>query len=378
MDFLREIFDPEVFMPHGHCYYWRTSVVLLHVISDVAIMVAYYSIPMILYYFTRKRSDLPYRWMFLMFAVFIFACGTTHLMNVVTVWKPVYWIDGSVKLFTATISIATAILLVPLIPKALALRSPRELERANQKLQNTISELEKTQTELKRSNAELEQFAYVTSHDLQEPIRMISGFSELLAKENQGKLDSDSQAYLNTIHQGSQRIHLLIKDLLEFSLIGKKRIQPVNFDAQKVLREVLSNLEATINETGANISHDTLPTLTGDPSQFNHLLQNLICNSIKFHTKDRKPEIHVGVKEENNSWLFSVKDNGIGIKPEYRERIFQIFQRLHDRETYPGTGIGLSICKKIVEQHHGEIWVDSEFGKGSTFYFRIPKSNSHS
>ena len=232
-------------------------------------------------------------------------------------------------------------------------------------------ELKRTVTELARSNAELEQFAYVASHDLQEPLRAVAGCVEILQKDYGPRLDGGAVELMRHAVEGATRMQVLIHDLLAYSRVGTrgKPFEPT--DCNAALEKAVANLGAAIHESGASITHDTLPSLMGDPTQLTQLFQNLIGNGLKFHAGNR-PEIHVGARRTDDGWLFSVRDNGIGIDPQYRERIFIIFQRLHTRTEYPGTGIGLAICKRIVERHGGQITVDSEPGKGSTFSFNIP------
>ncbi|MGX2031786.1 MULTISPECIES: PAS domain S-box protein [Methylocaldum] len=225
--------------------------------------------------------------------------------------------------------------------------------------------------ELARSNAELQEFAYVASHDLQEPLRAVAGCVEIIRRRYQGKLDVRADEVISHAVDGAARMQNLINDLLAYSRIGS-RDQPFEpTDCQAILNTVLANLEVPISESGAKITHDHLPTISADSGQLIQLFQNLISNAVKFRG-DRTPQIHIGVKKQNNEWVFAVADNGIGIESPYFERIFRIFQRLHARNDYPGTGIGLAICKRVVERHGGRIWVESEPGRGTTFFFTFP------
>lgn len=233
------------------------------------------------------------------------------------------------------------------------------------------STLVHTAQELARSNLDLEQFAYVASHDLQEPLRAVAGCVQVLRKRYQSQLDQRADELIGHTVDGVNRMQTLIEDLLSYSRVGtrSKAFEPV--DVRSALSQALANLEASINESGAVVSHDDLPTIMADKVQLSQLFQNLLSNAIKFRS-DLPPNIHVHATRLPRAWEFSIADNGIGMQPEYFDRIFVIFQRLHTRTEYPGTGIGLAICKKIVERHGGNISVRSQLGKGSTFTFTVP------
>ena len=235
--------------------------------------------------------------------------------------------------------------------------------------------LEERSRELERSNADLEQFAYVASHDLQEPLRMVSSFVEILAKDYQDSLDEQAKKYMGFVLDGARRMNALIDDLLSFSRVGSSEIPREPINCEEIVESVISDLRTIIDENGAVVTHEPLPTVRGDPTLLPQLFQNLVSNGIKFR-RQHQPHIHISAEEQANQWVFLVRDDGIGIEARHFERIFLMFQRLHQRSEYPGTGIGLAMCKRIVENHGGKIWLESELGKGTTFYFSLPKSLS--
>jgi light-regulated signal transduction histidine kinase (bacteriophytochrome) len=253
-----------------------------------------------------------------------------------------------------------------------------ELQDANANLSVELDERRRAEQllarhaeELTRSNAELEQFAYVASHDLQEPLRMVSSFTQLLGKRYRGKLDQDADEFIGYAVDGATRMQRLINDLLAYSRVGTRGKPFKPTDCTIIFREARDNLMKAIEESSAVITQAPLPMVRGDEVQLIQLFQNLLANAIKFRSQE-SPQIQVSAERRGQEWVFAIKDNGIGIASEHQARIFSIFQRLHHRSEYPGTGIGLAICKKIVERHGGRIWVESQPGEGSTFYFSIP------
>ena len=250
-------------------------------------------------------------------------------------------------------------------------RSLRSLAEKERGLRVDLAEYQRVQGELQRSNAELEQFAYVASHDLQEPLRMVGSYTGLLKRRYQGKLDSEADEFIAYAMGGVTRMQALINDLLTYSRAGRGDRPLEETDSGQALARALDSLQTAIADKKAAVSHGPMPLVCANIIQLTQVFQNLIGNALKF-CKDGRPEIRVGAERQGPEWVFSVQDNGIGIDPQYRDRIFLIFQRLHKREEYEGTGIGLAICKKIVEQQGGRIWVESEPGKGSTFKFTLP------
>ena len=236
-----------------------------------------------------------------------------------------------------------------------------------------LEEKEALIARLMASNAELERFAFIASHDLQEPLRVVSSFSLLTLRQYGGRLDDAGRQYLDHIRDAAQRMQAMVNDLLDYARLGDESVRFTSFDAQEALELALRNLADSIAQSGAVITHEPLPVLHGIPGQFLRLMQNLLSNAIKFQKSGAQPRIHVGVQEQESAWLFTVRDNGIGIAPQYHEKIFESFRRLHTRREYDGSGLGLALCKKIIAHHAGTIWVQSAPDEGSSFCFSWPK-----
>jgi len=289
---------------------------------------------------------------------------------------------------------------VPIIPEILRakvsvfadlFRKTKELVRLNEELVERSNQIQQELTmrqaaeerlrqyaiELERSNRDLDQFAAVASHDLQEPLRMVVSFMKLLASRLEGRLDGESEEFFGFAMEGALRMRQLIQDLLAYSRVRTYPAELADTDCGAVLRAAISDVAVAVQEAKAVITSDPLPTLKAVPSQVGQLLQNLLSNSLKFSGPER-PRIHVSAQLNGDEWIFSVRDNGIGIQPEHHERVFGIFQRLHTRDEYAGTGMGLAICKKIVEGHGGRIWIESQFGHGTTVFFSLPASRPDS
>jgi len=243
------------------------------------------------------------------------------------------------------------------------------LRRMNEELERRVQE---RTAELRHMVSELEQFAYVTSHDLQAPLRAITSYIGLLAKRHSGRLDGEAQEFLGYVAEGASRMRDLISDLLRYSRTGRGELELRAVDGNRVLAGALKNLEAVVQERGAQVDAGPLPTVQGDETQLLQLLQNLLDNATKFARRGHAPEVRVRAVRDGDAWHFTVRDNGIGIAPEHHDKIFGVFRRLHRQEDFSGTGIGLAICKKVVERHGGRIWVESAPGEGSAFHFTLP------
>jgi signal transduction histidine kinase len=295
------------------------------------------------------------------------AAGRTYSHPLITIWN-------SIMLF-GFFAVSVFILSMLKVQYEGKTRLVNELRNAVEELQRTKKELEQKSQDLARSNLELEQFAYAASHDLKEPLLAITIDLKLLRKRFESKLDSEANRFIaDTIDEANQ-MQVLISDMLSYSRVGISGKPFVRTDCNAILKRSLNNLRIPLEQSGAVVTHDALPEVMADPIQLSQLLQNLINNAIKFHPHQEKPRIHISADRRGKEWVFSVSDNGIGIPAEYHEKVFEMFQRLHDKKGYPGSGIGLATCKKIVERHGGRVWVESEPGKGSTFYFTVPDSS---
>lgn len=378
---LRLMQAAEGLLPHGFCYLRKPDLIWLHVLSDGVIALAYFMIPVVLLYFLRRiRTRLSFNWAIALFAAFIVLCGTGHVLDIVTVWQPVYYLQGWVRALTAAVSIATALAIVPLVPKLLSMKTPDELETANAKLREEVrarelaeDELRRSLTELNRAVGELEQFAYITSHDLQAPLRNIAGFSQLLSRRYTQKLDGDALEFLQFIEQGVRQMQALIQDLLQLSRVGRTEARPERRPLDESLRSALSTLKPEITARDAKIEFGPLPDAPVVQSLMTQLFQNLVANALKFQKAGNRPEVQISAEREGKHIHLVLRDNGIGVPADQLENIFAVFRRLHSADEYEGTGIGLAICRKIVHHHRGEIWAESEgVGTGTRIHVRLP------
>ena len=370
-------------LPHGVCFTRKPDLIWLHVISDGIIAFSYFMIPVALMYFMRRiRSRISFDWAIALFAAFIVLCGTGHVLDIITIWHPIYYLQGWESALTALVSMATAIAIIPLVPKLLSVPTPEELEQANQRLREEVKarehaegELRRSLTDLNRAVHELEQFAFITSHDLQAPLRNIAGFSQLLSRRYSQKLDGDALEFLQFIEQGVRQMQSLITDLLQLSRVGRTEARPERRPLDESLRSALNTLKSEITASGAQIRFDPMPDLPAVQSLLTQLFQNLVGNALKFQKPGNQAIIEITAEREDGYLHLRVKDNGIGIPADQLENIFAVFRRLHNADDYEGTGIGLAICRKIVQHHKGEIWAESD-EQGTCFHVRLPMESA--
>jgi signal transduction histidine kinase len=390
MEFIERLFSTYGFMPHGCCYSWNPAVIWLHVISDGLITLAYYSIPLTLIYFVRKRKDLMFDWMFICFAVFIVSCGTTHLMEILNIWHPTYWLSGVIKAITAIASIATAILLIRLVPKALALPSPEQLRKSNEALQQEMreralatekitllnTELVKQTARLEAANKDLESFGYSVSHDLRAPLRHIDGYVDMLRGES-SSLNETAGRYLKVISNSAKQMGVLIEGLLAFSRMGRAALKPDWIEADALVAQVREELSRDAEGRIIEWKIEALPKVYADKTLFKQVWMNLLDNAIKYTRHRDKATISIGCREAGDEFEFFVKDNGAGFDMRYADKLFGVFQRLHSKEEFEGTGVGLANVHRIIARHGGRTWAEGEANVGATFYFTLPKSSAN-
>lgn len=382
MDQLRHLFDSTRFMPHGHCYLWTPDILWLHVSSDLVIFIAYYSIPITLIYFISKKRTFPFNWVFWMFGAFILLCGTTHIMNIWTTWYPTYFLEGVVKAVTALVSIVTAVSLWFLLPKALSLPTMDDVKAMNRTLvrRNEEIEIEREKSEKaaqleKEVNLELEQFAYIVSHDLKAPLRGIRSLADWLYQDNYAELNADGKENLTLLQGRVTRMDTLINGILRYSRVSRDKLPQERFDLEPLVAQVIDALAPP--ETIKIVIETPLPRIMGVEIQIEQVFQNLISNAITYMNKpEGVVKIRCRESEDGKFWIFSISDNGLGIAREHFERVFKLFETLSPSDASDegaSTGIGLSIVKRIVERHGGRVWLESELGEGSTFFFSLPR-----
>lgn len=364
-DFFQRLTDTSDWPPRWFCGRWSDFHGWLYILSDLAIWAAYMAIPLLLIRFILVKEGVPLGRVFWLFGAFIMLCGLTHLMDATMFWWPAYRVNGLVRFLTASVSIGTVLALLKHFNEAVGLRTSKEYEQELRLRQQAVQELS-------RSNQELQQFAYVASHDLQSPLKTIENYLDLLQRRHGGQLDDDAQRLVSVSSAAAGRMRTLIGDLLEFSKVGSST-EFAEVDLNELVAEILDEQYDEMQAVGATVDVGKLPSLTAHRTDLKQLFQNLISNGIKYQRPGVTPHVTVKSEDRGEAFGFAVSDNGIGIEAQYFDRIFQVFQRLHGRGQYPGTGIGLATCKKVVEIYGGKIGVESTPGEGSTFFFTLPK-----
>jgi len=371
-DFFRRVFS-EDFLPHGHCYFWKPEIVWLHLLSDAIIAFAYYSIPVILFILVRKRRDLPFHWMFVMFGAFILGCGTTHLMEIWTLWHSTYRLSGLIKLGTAILSLGTAAALVPIVPKALAIPT------ANERLRAEIEERKKAEAETARLYEEAQQavkvretFLSVAGHELRTPLNALLLQTHALLRRSSD--DSDVAALSRKIEQQAHRLTRLTDRLLDVTRLAETQmgLEPEELDLARLAAEIVERMSSEGRAGTTEVRLEAPSEIRGawDRMRIEQVLSNLLDNALKFG--DGKP-VDVAVRDRGDSASIVVRDRGIGIDAADHERVFERFERAVSERHYSGIGVGLWICRRIVEAHGGTISVASGPGEGATFEVVLPR-----
>lgn len=385
---MEDFLTSAAFLPHGYCLSWRPGLLALHVISDLLIAASYFSIPIAIYVFLGQRRDFPFRWIAHLFAGFILLCGTTHLIAVVTLWWPVYGFEGWVKAATAVASVATAVLLWPLLPRALALPSPQVLWSTSQRLadeaahrraaeaalQRASGDLERAAertADLYRSNDELEQFAYIASHDLQAPLRGIAHLVTWLEEDLGPALAGDTRHKMDLLRQRVRRLETMLSDLLQYSRAGRS-VPSELIEPARLIADVIESIDPPAGfELEVDVPEGALRTAAAPLQQ---VVLNLIDNAVKHHDRTAG-HIVVSARDRGERLEFAVTDDGPGIPAQQRERVFQMFYTLQPRDKVEGNGIGLAVVQKVVATRGGKVTIeDNPEGRGTTIRFDWPKT----
>jgi len=364
-DFFRRLTDMSDWPARWYCGTWSDFHGWLYIISDLTIWLAYMAIPLVLIRFIMIKKGVPLAGVFWLFGAFIMLCGLTHLLDAMMFWYPAYRIAALVRFMTGVVSILTVIALIRYFNEAVGLRTSKEYDRE-------LSYRQLAMQELTRSNEELQQFAYIASHDLQSPLKTIANYLSLLEAQHGEKLDPDARRLIDVSTSAAIRMRELINDLLEFSRVGSD-IALTPIDLNELVTEILLEQQTDMQAVNATADVGPLPTIMGHRTDIKQVFQNLISNGIKYRRQGVAPRLSIRAADDRTKHQFSISDNGIGIEPQYFDRVFQLFQRLHGRNQYSGTGIGLATCKKVVTMYGGDIWLESTPGEGTTFFFTLPK-----
>lgn len=365
-DFFKGLFDSRLWPARWHCGYWSDFHGWLYIISDLMIWIAYFLIPVIIFnYVSRRKQVIKYSGIYLLFAAFILLCGSTHFLDASMFWLPMYRLNALVRFLTAVVSLLTVYYLIKILPEAFKQKTSVELELE-------IERRELAELKLSEANRDLAAFASIASHDLQEPLRKIKTFSSLLYEANDGNFSLESRDLTEKIVHSAERMQGLVNDVLSLSVLGEI-IMPAPVDVKQVIANALEDLEIKIKEKAASIHVGDIPPVLGNPNYLTQLFLNLISNAIKFNKQ--KPLITVTGEQLGSRVIIHIKDNGIGIGETDLIRIFEPFTRLNAKSEFEGSGIGLTICRKIVAIHKGTIRVDSKPNEGTIFTIDLPAAN---
>lgn len=358
IEFFRGLFQTNLWPARWHCGQWSDFHGWLYIISDLMVWAAYFMIPvLIIYYATRKKSDLKFHNAYLLFAAFIVLCGTTHFLDALMFWVPAYRFNAIVRFITGVVSLVTVFYLIKILPQAFKQKTSTELEKE-------IAKREEAEKKLAEANKGLEAFAYVASHDLQEPLRKIRTFSSMLNKANQEIFDDRSKELAQKINSSTQRMQNMIRDVLTLSTINGDDAELVDLNPEDAVNNAREDLEIKILEKNAVVTCRPLPMVKGHMAFLSQLFSNLIGNAIKFC--NGQPVVNITGEQKGDRVTIYVADNGIGMNKEDIENVFIAFRRLHSKAQFEGSGIGLAISKKIIDIHNGNIHFESEPGKGTT------------
>lgn len=371
-EFLQHLFDTEGFPARWHCGTWTSGHGWLHVVSDVAVFLAYTAIPLVLAYFVRKRGDLPFGPIFWLFCGFIFACGTTHLIEASIFWHPWYRFSGVLKLTTAVVSWATVIALVRVLPSALALPG---LDVVNARLSDANVRLERSRARLRNKIEELDAFASIASHDLREPARHVRMLSEAVLEDHGEQLSDDAREMIAMLGDSAARMDALVRALAHYTRAERAQPDWQSTDTGAVVAGALDDLAERVRETDARVDLQPLPQAWSDPVLLRQVVQNLLANALNYHRAGEPPKITVAGHESGpDTVVIVISDRGQGIPPERIEEAFQPFRRLHAHDEIDGSGIGLPLCRRLVTRLGGDIAIESEVGVGTTVRVTLPSA----
>lgn len=352
MEFFKKLFDSSSFMPHGHCYFWKAEVLWTNIIGDGLTVIAYYTIPFVLVFYAKKRKLPELNLVLLLFGLFIFCCGTTHVIDIITVWVPSYRLEGLVKIITGLISVLTAIYLIRNLPAALQIPLPQELQKANQELAN---------------------FSYTVAHDLRSPLRYIQAYTRLLDNEEGHQMSKKSRKYLEQIITISADLGIMIDELLDYTKVERTELDVQDIEVAEMVDKLKEEITKSYAHQQIRWEIGPLPNLKGDRLLFESVFRNLMDNAVKYSSNTPESHIKISGYEDKNNIAFEVSDNGVGFDMKYYDKLFKPFERLHQSEQFKGNGIGLAQVNRIIEMHKGTISAQSEEGKGSIFTFYIKK-----